>query len=209
MDIATLKALKPSEYEEAADGYRATGALGLAVPLVLAFATLTGCGMTDNSATDSPDRSSATGSGGIRSAGTSTSRDASDAIEKVSSGIYDLIHVKGKASDSSPGVQQCPGKDRDTYFQIFHPWSFRPASPTDLDAAMEHLKEELPKHGWKIVEYGPDSSPNKNVILIADNDELKAGVHVTRMKKRNPPKLSLVVVSGCYQVPDGQEVEHF
>jgi hypothetical protein len=24
MDIATLKALKPSEYEEAADGYRAT-----------------------------------------------------------------------------------------------------------------------------------------------------------------------------------------
>ncbi|MBG7700540.1 hypothetical protein HCJ76_21190 [Streptomyces sp. MC1] len=186
-------------------------ALVLAVPLVLT--TFTGCGMTDNSAVSGSDNSSATSSGntsgGIRSAGMSTSRDASDAMETVSSGIYDLIKVKGKASDSRPGVQQCPGKDRDKYFQIFHPWSFYPASAADLDAAMEHLREGLPKQGWKIVEYGPDTSRNKNLTLIADNDEQKAGVHITQMKKRNPPKLSLMVVSGCYQVPDGQEVEHF
>jgi hypothetical protein len=104
---------------------------------------------------------------------------------------------------------QCPDKDRDKYFQIFHPWSFVPASAADLDAALENLKEGLPQHGWKIVRYGPDTSPNKNVILIADNDEQKAGVHIAQMKKRNPPKLSLTVVSGCYEVPDGQEVEHF
>ncbi|AKN70856.1 hypothetical protein QR97_14460 [Streptomyces sp. PBH53] len=186
-------------------------ALVLAVPLALT--TLTGCGMTDNSAANGSDSSSPTSpgnsSGGVRSAGTSTSRDASDVMEKVSSGIYDLIKVKGKASDNRPGVQQCPGKDRDKYFQIFHPWSFYPASAADLDVAMEHLKEGLPKHGWKIVEYGPDTSANKNVVLIADNDEKRAGVHITQMKKRNPPKLSLTVVSGCYQVPDGQEVEHF
>ncbi|KMS84240.1 hypothetical protein ACZ91_49035 [Streptomyces regensis] len=186
-------------------------ALVLAVPLVLT--TFTGCGMTDNSAVSGSDNSSATSSGntsgGIRSAGMSTSRDASDAMETVSSGIYDLIKVKGKASDSRPGVQQCPGKDRDKYFQIFHPWSFYPASAADLDAAMEHLREGLPKQGWKIVEYGPDTSRNKNLTLIADNDEQKAGVHIVQMKKRNPPKLSLMVVSGCYQVPDGQEVEHF
>ncbi len=186
-------------------------ALVLAVPLVLT--TFTGCGMTDNSAVSGSDNSSATSSGntsgGIRSAGMSTSRDASDAMETVSSGIYDLIKIKGKASDSRPGVQQCPDKDRDKYFQIFHPWSFYPASAADLDAAMEHLKEGLPKQGWKIVEYGPDTSQNKNLTLIADNDEQKAGVHITQMKKRNPPKLSLMVVSGCYQVPHGQEVEHF
>ncbi|MEV4917798.1 hypothetical protein AB0K47_13400 [Streptomyces tirandamycinicus] len=29
------------------------------------------------------------------------------------------------------------------------------------------------------------------------------------LEGRNPPKLSLMVVSGCYQVPDGQEVERF
>ncbi|MEW2509836.1 hypothetical protein [Streptomyces sp. NPDC046870] len=186
-------------------------ALVLAVPLALT--TLTGCGMTDNSAVSGSESGSATGSrdtsGGIRPAGTSTSRDASDAMEAVSSGIYDLIKVEGKGSDGRPGVQQCPGKDRDKYFQIFHPWSFHPTSPADLDAAMEHLKEGLPRHGWKIVQYGPDTSVNKNVVLIADNDEQKAGVHITQMKKRNPPKLSLMVVSGCYRVPDGQEVEHF
>ncbi|WP_051790740.1 hypothetical protein [Streptomyces sp. NRRL S-1022] len=58
-------------------------------------------------------------------------------------------------------------------------------------------------------EYGPDSSANKNLILIADNDEQKAGVHITQMKRRNPPKLSLILASGCYQVPDGEKVEHF
>ncbi|GGS65711.1 hypothetical protein GCM10010206_30250 [Streptomyces cinerochromogenes] len=127
----------------------------------------------------------------------------------MSSRLYDLIGVRGKASDGSPGVQECSGKDRDRYFRIFHKWSFYPASAGDLDVAMRNLKDAMPKHGWKIVEYGPDSSANKNLTLIADNDGQKAGVHITRMAKRNPPKLSLMVVSGCYEVPEGQEVEHF
>ncbi|MFF5945692.1 hypothetical protein ACFY7X_34090, partial [Streptomyces althioticus] len=83
------------------------------------------------------------------------------------------------------------------------------ASASDLDAAMQHLKDGMPEHGWKIVEYGPDTSRNKNLTVVADNDEQKAGVHITQMKKRNPPKLSLMVVSGCYRVPEGQKVEHF
>lgn len=52
---------------------------------------------------------------------------------------------------------------------------------------MQHLRERLPKHGWKIVEYGPDTSRSRNVALTADNDEQKVGVQITRMKKRNPP----------------------
>ncbi|WP_189978427.1 hypothetical protein [Streptomyces capoamus] len=182
-------------------------ALVLAVPLVLT--TLTGCSMNDDTSATGADGTSDSGSDGVRSAGTSTSRDASDAMERVSSGIYDLIGVKGRASDSRPGVQACPGKDRDTHFQIFHQWSFYPASASDLGPAMQHLKEKLPQHGWKIVEYGPDTSRNKNTVMIADNDAKKAGVHITQMEKRNPPKLSLMVVSGCYQVPEGQKVDHF
>jgi hypothetical protein len=167
----------------------------LAVPLALT--TLTGCSMTDNNSDNVP------------SAGTSTSRDASDAMEKVSSGIYDLIGVKGKASDSRPGVMDCSGKDTKTYFRIFHPWSFYPASASDLDEAMKRLKAELPKRGWKIVEYGPDTSKNKNINLTADNEEKKAGVSIVQMSKNDPPKLSLTVVSGCYKVPDGREVDRF
>ncbi|WP_330459453.1 hypothetical protein OIB37_22830 [Streptomyces sp. NBC_00820] len=174
-----------------------SGASALAILLTLA--TLTGCGMTDSEKSSEKKPL----------AGTSTSRDVSDAVEKVSSGIYDLIGVQGKASDSRPGVDQCSGRSREKYFRIFHPWSFYPASAGDLDEAMKRLKEELPKNGWKIVEYGPDTSRNKNINLTADNDEKKVGVNIVQMSKNDPPKLSLMVVSGCYEVPDGQEVEHF
>lgn len=170
-------------------------ALALAVPVALT--TLTGCSMTDNNSHDIP------------IAGTSTSRDAADAMETVSSGIYDLIGVQGKASNSQSTVTNCSGKDRETHFRILHPWSFYPATTSNLHVAVEQLKEELPKHGWKISDYGPDTSKNKNLRMTADNDEKKASVRVIEMAKNDPPKLSLDVVSGCYKVPDGQEIERF
>ena len=163
----------------------------------ISLTTLVGCSMTDNGSDEAP------------SAGTSTSRDASDAMEKLSSGIYDLIGVKGKASDSRPGVLECSGKDSVKYFTILHPWSFYPKSASELDEALQRLKEELPKHGWEIVAYGPDASKNKNVRMTADNNKKKASVRVIKMAKNDPPKLSLDVISGCYKVPEGEEVEHF
>jgi hypothetical protein len=168
----------------------------LAVAMPLALITLTGCNMTDNGS-DTP------------SAGTSTSSDAADEVEAVSSGIYDLISVKGKTSDSRATVTECSGKDPEKYFRVLHPWSFTPASPGDLETAMQRLRAALPKHGWKIVAYGPDASRNKNMRLTADNDAKKASVRITQMAKDNPPMLSVDVISGCYKVPDGQKVEHF
>lgn len=167
----------------------------LIVPLIIT--TLTGCSMTDDN------------SDAIPSAGTATSREASDAMEKVSSGIYDLLGIKGKASDSRPTVLDCPGKDKKTYFRILHPWSFVPASASDLDVAMERLKTELPEDGWEIVAYGPDTSKNKNINLTADNDRKKVSVKAIAMAKDEPPLLTLDVISGCYKVPEGQEVERF
>ncbi|WP_251094652.1 hypothetical protein [Streptomyces sp. Caat 7-52] len=84
-----------------------------------------------------------------------------------------------------------------------------PYGPGDLGSAVQRLRAALPKHGWKIVEYGPDTSRNKNVQLTADNDAEKAGVHIVRMAKDGPPTPHVDVVSGCYRVPDGQKVEHF
>jgi hypothetical protein len=170
------------------------GVLAVAIPLALT--SLTGCNMTDNGSD-------------VPSTGTSTSSDAADEVERVSSGIYELIGVKGKTSDSRATVTECSGKDPDKYFRVLHPWSFTPASSGDLEMAMQRLRAALPKHGWKIVEYGPDTSKNKNLRLTADNDAKNASVHIIQMAKDNPPMLSLDVISGCYQVPDGQEVEHF
>ncbi|MBQ0827915.1 hypothetical protein [Streptomyces tagetis] len=158
---------------------------------------LTGCDMTEKD------------SDGVPFSGMSTSLDAADAMERVSSEIYDLIGVKGEASDSHSTVTECPGRDENTYFQILHPWSFYPAAASDIDSAMDRLKEELPKNGWNIVEYGPDASKNKNIRMIADNEKKKAGVKVIKMAKENPPMLSLSVISGCYKIPDGQEIQRF
>ncbi|WP_405750096.1 hypothetical protein OHA19_11050 [Streptomyces sp. NBC_00012] len=74
---------------------------------------------------------------------------------------------------------------------------------------MKRLKTELPKHGWRVVDYGPDTSKNKNINLTADNDKKKYSVKVVQMAKNDPPKLSLMVVSGCYQVPDGEKIQRF
>ncbi|MFJ8863594.1 hypothetical protein ACIRD8_34905 [Streptomyces sp. NPDC102451] len=148
-------------------------------------------------------------SDGVPFAGTSASLDAADTMQKVSSEIYDLLGVKGKASKNLPGVMDCSGKDTKTYFRIFHPWAFTPASASDLDKAMERLKSELPKHGWEIVEYGPNNSKNRSITLTADNAKKKVSVNVTNMAKGDPPMLSLDLASGCYKVPDGEEVQRF
>lgn len=163
----------------------------------IALTSLLGCSMAD-----------AEGSDGLPSAGASTSFAAADQAQKVSSEIRDVFGIKGKASVTGPGVSEC-GKDPDKYFRIFHPWSFTLKSPEKLGAVMERLKGELPKHGWKVVEYGPDGSKNKNVRLTADNDEKRHSVKIWHYAKRNPPKLGLMVVSGCYQVPDGEKVHRF
>lgn len=140
-------------------------------------------------------------------AGTSTSRDAFDEMEKTSSAVYDLIGIKGKASDSRPGIMDCSGKDREQYFRVFHKWSFYPASPSQSGEAMERLKEELPKRGWKVVEYGRDASQSRNLRLTADSDERKSSVRVVQDARNDPPKLSLMLVSGCYQAPRGEEIQ--
>ncbi|WP_251023158.1 hypothetical protein [Streptomyces sp. ISL-10] len=145
----------------------------------------------------------------IPSAGTSTSQDAADEAKKVSSELYGLIGIKGEASNTGPGVKECGNKDPEKYFQIFHPWSLTPASADQLGGVMERLKEELPKHGWKVVDYGPDTSKNKNLNLTADNDKKRHSVNIVHRAKAKPPHLSLMVVSGCYQVPDGQKVDRF
>jgi 5'-3' exonuclease len=172
------------------------GAIALTLPIALA--TLTGCSMTDTKNSDD-----------IPSSGVSTSSDAAEGAKKTSSELYNLIGLKGKASDTGPGVKECGKRDPEKYFQIFHSWSFTPTSSEQLDGAMEQLKSKLPKHGWEVVEYGPDSSRNKNLSLTADNDTKKFSVKITYQAKDNPSNLSFFVVSGCYQVPDGQKIEQF
>ncbi len=74
---------------------------------------------------------------------------------------------------------------------------------------MERLKGELPKRGWKVVEYGPNTSKNKSIELTADNDKREAQRQDRSFREGWDASLNLMVVSGCYQVPDGEKADRF
>ena len=184
-----------------------------ALLMSLALTTLTGCGMTDSedsrTSESSGNADNADGSNDVPDAGTSNTQDAADEAERVSSELYDLIGVEGVASDTGPGVSECGDKDPEKYFRIFHAWTFTPASADRLDGVMERLRTQLPGQGWKVVAYGPDTSRNKNLSLTADNDGKKYSVKIAHFAKDATPNLNLMVVSGCYRVPEGETVDRF
>ncbi len=77
---------------------------------------------------------------------------------------------------------------------------------------MERLKSDLPKRGWKVVKYGPDSSPSKSLELIADSTEKKFSVNVSLDDRSGEGKESQIMVdlvSACFRVPEGKRVDSY
>ncbi|MFE0422369.1 hypothetical protein [Streptomyces sp. NPDC058953] len=156
--------------------------------------------MGDNGQSDNP----------VPSAGVSGLAEAREQTKRAAQELFDLLKIKGEASRGGVRITECGGgKDPEKYYQTFHPSSFFPESPGELAGVMERLRTELPALGWKVVEYGPDTSRNKNVNLTADNDAQSFSVNIVHLAKDDRPSLSLDVVSGCYQVPDGERVDGY
>lgn len=172
---------------------------GVPMALALTGLLLSGCGMTDD------DSNSST----IPDAGTASADDAVTAVKEVSSQIFDFAGVPGKASEPGPGVKECEGKDPEKYFVVYHPWNFKPKAGTDTGVAMANLKKKLNTGGWVLKDAYHDNSPNKNLNLVADNDAKKMSVWIVEYGKRDAPSLGIEVTSGCYQVPEGETVDHF
>ncbi|MFF3453138.1 hypothetical protein ACFYXH_02190 [Streptomyces sp. NPDC002730] len=133
--------------------------------------------------------------------------------KQLSSQILDLIAIKGKVDGTGPGVGECGG-DPEKQYLIRHSWSISGSTDAEVSKAMTRLKDGLPAQGWKIVQYGRNNSAAKSLELTADHTEKKFGVNVEfwekgAIRKDNPPALVVTVVSGCYQVPDGQTVKHY
>ncbi|MFB7595497.1 hypothetical protein [Streptomyces sp. NPDC056160] len=167
--------------------------------------------MTDDNAAAAPSSaaggSEGTGSG-VPDAGTATTDEAVASVKAVSSQIYDFVGVPGSASQPGPGVKACPGKEPRRYFQVYHPWNFKPKSGADNDVAMRNLEKKLSTGGWVLKRSYRDTSANKNLNLVADNDSRKVSVWIVAYSKRVTPSIGIEVTSGCYQVPEGETVEH-
>ncbi|MDX2920925.1 MULTISPECIES: hypothetical protein [Streptomyces] len=146
--------------------------------------------------------------------GTRSVDDVDAETKQISSQILDVMAIKGAMSKSGPGVSTCEGAERGKLFLMRHPWSLTGTSDAELMKAMTRLKEDLPKHGWKIVGYGPNSSKAKSLELTADHAAKKFAVKVEFWERNsggdtNEPTLLVNVVSACYQVPDGEKVDRF
>ncbi|MEW2219867.1 hypothetical protein AB0939_11250 [Streptomyces sp. NPDC006990] len=163
----------------------------LAVPLIIAG---TGCsGMGDG---DEP-----------------SVRDVDDVradAKKLSSQVLDVIDLRGKTTESGPGVGVCGDRDSSKYFTVGHPWSVYGVPVADMKEAMKRLKEELPKQGWKITKYGPNGSPAKNLTLKADYPKMKFSVQIELLEEpkesEDPSMIHVSLGSSCFKVPDGQDV---
>ncbi|MFF4489777.1 hypothetical protein ACFY0F_25315 [Streptomyces sp. NPDC001544] len=137
---------------------------------------------------------------------------AREKAKSASSAIYEMIGLrKGKATEPGPSITPCD-EDPDHLYKTFHPWSVYGVSEDDLKAGFQRLREELPKRGWKIVEYGPNKSKAKSLSLTADWDKERFSVHAVLMVSTptNPhekePLIMVNVVSGCWRAPKGTDL---
>lgn len=145
--------------------------------------------------------------------------DSRNVAKELSSQILDAIDLKGKTSEPGPGVSPCE-EDPKHQYQIRHPWSLWGLPEQDMERSMERLKDELPKHGWKVASYGRDKSVAKNLELIAESTKFKFSVNITFMDKRRSSKetaarsgktsgIMVDLVSACFRVPDGKSVDQY
>ncbi|GAA0331236.1 hypothetical protein [Streptomyces blastmyceticus] len=133
---------------------------------------------------------------------------------QLSSSLLDVIALKGDVTQPGPGVAVCGDRDADKFYKIHHPWSLRGVPFEEMSHAMERLKAELPKRGWKVVKYGPDSSPSRSLELIANSTERKFSVNVSlydgskagssEASSAKEDLLMVDLVSACFRVPEGK-----
>ncbi|MDH2392751.1 hypothetical protein QCN29_29015 [Streptomyces sp. HNM0663] len=127
----------------------------------------------------------------------------------VSSQIHDVIGIKGgKTTEPGPGISTCE-EDPEHLFTSRHPWSVYQVSQDELKQGFQRLRENLPKNGWKIVEYGPNNSKAKTLELTADSEKDRYSINAT-LNVGGPadeaPRITVYVVSGCFRAPEGTDL---
>lgn len=133
-------------------------------------------------------------------------------ISNISSQVLDMIAVKGKVSEPGPTVSECPGRDPEEYFKMHHVWSLSNAPHSELQEALPRLRENLPRSGWSVVDYGPNNSRAKTLVLTADNTEKQYALNIEFWDERQSdgePMLLVNVVSACFKVPGGLTVDRY
>lgn len=177
---------------------RATSVVALSLGALL---VTTGCGKDVDSHSDHTPETLAVGKAREKTSG-------------VSSQILELIGIKeGKVTEPGPGISPCH-EDPSHLYRANHPWSIYGVSSEDvLKDGFQRLRENLPKHGWKIVEYGPNKSKAKTLELTADSAKDHYSINAELVVssptagKESKPLILVTVTSGCFRAPDGTKLD--
>ncbi|MCT2592068.1 hypothetical protein LHJ74_19540 [Streptomyces sp. N2-109] len=122
---------------------------------------------------------------------------------KISSELLDMAGIKGKVTDSGPGIAVCEDVDPNfrEYYIVRHPWSIYGISNRALEQGMQNFRKGLPGHGWTITKDGPARSRNEDPEIFAENKGEKHAVHIIwhRTGANRKPLIHVNLVSECYK----------
>ncbi|GHF37188.1 hypothetical protein GCM10010218_18440 [Streptomyces mashuensis] len=140
--------------------------------------------------------------------------------KELSSEIYDALGLQGQVSKSGPGVSPCD-QDPEVLYKVFHPWSVWGVSEQDMERSMQRLKDDLPRRGWKVVEFGPGNTGARYLELTANSTRRQFSVNITFIdarrsapgspssRKYNPSGIRVHLTSACFRVPEGNKIDQY
>ncbi|WP_098898803.1 hypothetical protein [Streptomyces sp. st77] len=130
-----------------------------------------------------------------------TSSEVQDEVEKVSSSILEILSLKAKITEAGAMISPC----KEGAYRAHHPWGLYGPSAKELGDAMDRLRSQLPKKGWKIVKDGPDDSQAKSPQIVADSTDGKFSVDARFHDRRSddPAQLEVTVQSACFRPKTG------
>ena len=136
---------------------------------------------------------------------------AKDEVNGISSRLLEWMGVKGKVSEPGADFEPCESIDHDMkkYYKVHHPWSVYKLSKGTFEAAMQNLREQLPKHGWDIKKDGETKSQARNPEIVAVNRKSRHWVQIEWARERSGDLEQLITVdvdSRCYRAPEGTDL---
>ncbi|MFF2185680.1 hypothetical protein [Streptomyces sp. NPDC058155] len=125
-------------------------------------------------------------------------------VKDTSSRILDMMALKGKVTETGAMTERCSDyAAEEEVYRASHPWSVYDLPVPDLEKAMDRLRTELPKAGWKIVKDGEDDTVGKSPQIVAESKGKKFAADIRLQDERkhgdDPSLIEVTVQSACYR----------
>ncbi|MFD0372962.1 hypothetical protein [Streptomyces sp. NPDC059071] len=125
-------------------------------------------------------------------------------VEKTSSRVLEMLAIKGKITEAGAMTARCSDYEaEENVYRARHPWSVYGVPFADMQKAFDHLRDELPKNGWRIVKDGVDASVAKSPQILAESNGREFAIDVRLQKasqgEKAPDLIEVTVESACYK----------